>query len=230
MKDELNLSHDKELKSTTLKRHRFSQKAYSHIKEFKGTAFSCIAFKKELLKTQPELCKEDSKAISSLIQTFPYYAINHSKFFNLTDKVLIVMDNMKKIEMDKVKKDLLSFSVHSNVSENYSVIFRDSKMEKYDLIQVADAISGTIRTYFEQEPTNDVLKMYCKTCKNFTKCNTSPSVRKIRNAKHIDIHFTDIFQLHTHELTYSIIPEQITPVPLYMYGFYQYINCKIKRS
>lgn len=229
MKHELNLSIDKELKSTTLKRHRFAAQAYSHISSLKGTAFSCIAFKRELKKLSPDICA-DNKSISSLTQSFPYYAINYSKVFRTTDKILIVMDNMKKIEMDKVKESLLSYSTLNNVSSNYTLIFRDSKTKKYELIQIADIIAGTLRTYFEQELTVDLLKNCCRICTGHSRCD-SPSVRKARNLKKINHNISDVFLLHTHKLTQNqIMLKHIITIPMKTFHYYKYIDCKLSNK
>ena len=51
MKDTLNIPRERELKSTTLKRHRFSQNVYEKLANIKGDVFSFVAFKKALQKS-----------------------------------------------------------------------------------------------------------------------------------------------------------------------------------
>ena len=232
MKKELQLRNEQELKSTTLKRHRFSQNAYSHISEFKGFAFSCVAFKKALLDDAPDLMTSETKELSGLTQSFPYYVLGTATGFSPNDKVLIVMDMMKKSEMDVIKSNLLEFSASDEISSNYTLIFRDSKALGYELIQVADVICGTLRTYFESELELDRLKRLCFTCEHFSRCNTKQN-RKFRNEKTIEKKYSDILLLHTHPEEKIILFHHLVTLPMKPSRYYKYIDCKLtikKRS
>lgn len=139
------------------------------------------------------------------------------------------MDNMKKVEMDAVEENLLSYSVLSNVSENYTIIFRDSKAQRYELIQIADAISGTLRDYFEGETSNSVLSMFCYMCNNDNYCMTKHRYKHFKNLK-ISNKNMDIFKLHSSAITPATMLVHIIPIPFTKYAQFKYIDCKIKRS
>lgn len=105
-----------------------------------------IAFKKDLTEKECyfEYCDVKSKKLSGLTQSFPYYAIHRTKYFKPTDKILIVMDNMKKTEMSIVEEFLSEYQIDLNTSHTCDLIFRDSQHSRYSLIQIADIIAGTL--------------------------------------------------------------------------------------
>lgn len=161
------MKHNQEIKSTALKRHRNANSAYETLSHLKGFAYSLIADKKLLQKALPdktlefrELSIMAKKDLSGVTHTFPFISMNNSHLINQHDKVLIVIDNMKKREMESIKSILTdNFS-----SEQYDLTFRDSKDKDFTLIQVADIISGTIRTYYENCLPLSIHNQYCRAC------------------------------------------------------------------
>lgn len=66
---------------------------------------------------------------------------------------------MKKREMDSIKSILST----SNL-DNYDLIFRDSKDKNFSLIQIADIMAGSIRTYYESCLPLSTHNYYCFNC------------------------------------------------------------------
>lgn len=233
MKAALNLSPEKELKSTTLKRHRFANDAYKKIDNFKGQCFSMVTFKKELVGKEKyaAYCDVKKKRLSGMTQAFPYFAIHRSAFFNANDKILIVMDNMKKTEMNVVRAYLTELEINPEVSNNYDLIFRDSKAERYTLIQIADIMSGLLRTYFEEHLQRTPLQRFCRICKG--KRYATRSRRKLLSNEIIESKYITPFLMHNSPTRNIIMLVGIITFPFEYYKYYQYIDCKLdnkKRS
>lgn len=229
MKQELNLPFDKELKSTSLKRHRFADKAYSHIPDLRGTAFSIIAFKKDMMKCDDEfhqnLVKNKQKELSGLIHTFPYYAFHKTNMIEDGEKVLLVIDHMKASEELSIENDLRGFD---DINGEYELIFADSNSKKFPLIQIADVICGTMRDYFEKEQDSKYFKAFCPTCRvTERRCYKTPSgLRRIKN-----INFTPrvfkVLKLHDDQENNFTNLIHISTVPMELYARYFYIDCKL---
>lgn len=234
IKTALNLPKNAELKSTTLKRHRLANKAYALIDELAGTCCSMIAFKKDLIgkPRYADYCNVKTKQLSGLTQSFPYYAIYKLGHFSPTDRILIVMDCMKKSEMDVVEKNLHDYEIQLNAPENYDLIFRDSKSERYSLIQIADIIAGLVRQYFEENIERTTLQRLCMICKSNIKCAT-PSTRKLLRSQTIGTKYITPLLMHRSPRFNTIMFTGIITLPLNTYKFYRYIDCKLhnkKRS
>lgn len=231
MKNVLNLKESSELKSTTLKRHRFANKAYALIDNLIGQCFSMVAFKKDLLR-KPEyadLCNVKTKELSGLTQAFPYYAINKSTYFSPTDRILIVMDFMKKTEMRIVEEHLRDYGIDPNVSNNYDLIFRDSKAERYSLIQIADVMAGLIREYFEANLTRTRLQLHCKICKLRNNCLYT-KVKKLLREQTIDSKYITPFLMHRPPALSGIMLVGIITLPIPNFEYYGYIDCKLRNK
>lgn len=231
MKGVLNIFPQAELKSTTLKRHRFANQAYALISNLKGQCFSMIAFKKELVgKAQyNNYCDVKKKELSGLTQTLPYYAINKLNYFAPSDRILIVMDCMKKSEMDVVEKNLKEYKISPIVSENYDLIFRDSKATRYALIQIADIFAGIIREYFEKNLERTYLQRMCRICKSKMQCST-PRIKRALLSQCIEEKYVVPFLMHKSPSLEKIMLFGIMTLPLQHFEYYQYIDCKLSNK
>ena len=229
MKKELNLNIDKELKSTSLKRHCFADKAYSHISDIKGCAFSVVAFKKEMMKRTDDfhqnLVQNNKKELSGLIHSFPYYAFYKTNIIGNNEKVLLVIDHMKSTEETKIKDVLTTYD---DINGQYEVIFADSNSKKFPLIQLADVICGTMRDYFEKEQDSKYFQAFCPSCQTFKKTcyKTVTGIKRIRNVNFTSRMFK-VFRLHYDNINKFTNLVHITTVPLGMYVKYFYIDCKL---
>lgn len=231
MKTALNIAPEKELKSTTLKRHRFANDAYEKIAHLKGQCFSMVAFKKDLIgmPKYEEYCNVKTKRLSGITQAFPYYAIHRSNFFKSDDKILIVMDNMKKSEMNVVQQFLNEFEIDPAISNNYTLIFRDSKAARYTLIQIADVMSGILREYFESHLQRTSLNHFCRICKKNEICKRT-SKKKLLNAEIIESKYVVPFLMHNSPFLNIIMCIGIITFPFEYYRFYKYIDCKLNNK
>lgn len=167
MKKAMFVKPEQEIKSTALRRSKYADKVYDELQNLKGICFSLIADKKLIHECRPlsdsdfyrltQIARED---LSGVTHTFPYMSLNQSGLISDQDKVLIVIDNMKKREMDSIRNILESeFSTKS-----YDLIFRDSKDKFFPLIQIADIMAGTIRNYYEHCLPLKPHNQYCKLC------------------------------------------------------------------
>ncbi len=152
----------RELKYSTLRRHKNRAAAFAQFKRFHGHALGRVAFKKILVA-------RDEYNTSGKIFSVLMHAITISFLESYSEvagkKVLIVVDRMKNTEEIPVQY-LASGSMHNNLTEvkNYDLIFRDSKDKDFQLIQVADFISGILRDYFEQYESNSVMIEFWRRC------------------------------------------------------------------
>lgn len=231
IKGVLNISPQNELKSTTLKRHRLANRAYALINDLKGQCFSMIAFKKDLVGKDKykNYCDVKAKELSGLTQAFPYYAINKLNYFSSSDRILIVMDCMKKSEMDVVEKNLKEYQISPTVSENYDLIFRDSKDARYTLIQIADIFAGIIREYFEKNLQRNVLQRSCKICKNKARCAT-PKIKKALSSQKIENKYVVPLLMHRSPTLNKIMLFGIITLPLKHFEYYKYVDCKLNNK
>ena len=231
IKDELNLPHSQELKSTTLKRHRFSSQAYECFSNLHGVAFSEIAFKEKLLKEKKKnkdksfyalLVENEKKQLSGLLHSFPFYALEQLELLNANDKVLIVFDNMKTIEEKSVLAELKNF-VSQNIK--YDILFADSKDDRFSLIQIADAICGTVRDFFENEKYSRNFKM-CSMCKiRMMQCFKTPTGQKRLRKVKINKNHSIILDLHSREETASFSANHMFTIPSEVYNNYYFLHC-----
>ena len=161
-----------ELKYSRIYRHRNFNKIYGYIAELKGYFMMHNAFKKEV-EPKDEITAAaldpHKKALAAITHTFPIYASYQSKYF-VNKKLAIIIDVMKNIEMDNVKKLFDTQQILKENKDNYEIIFRDSKAAGFELIQLADIIAGIFRTFFENTfyKNKDDLKFIsrCSICQN----------------------------------------------------------------
>lgn len=229
MKDALNLPRTSELKSTTLRRHRFADDAYKILNNIKGDVFSLVALKKELQQSinplDKELCETSSKALSGLVHSFPVYALGKTNTLPKGTHALIVIDHLKQTEAEAIKNTYDNLGIHDLI--DCDTIYRDSKSEKFPLIQLADALCGSVRNYFEKTLTGLDIQHYCKGCEHFprplcTKGSALKAWRKIQftESEHI------VLGLHRNRIMNNdIMLVAINTLPLPFYKRYGYINC-----
>ncbi|MCM1273629.1 MAG: DUF3800 domain-containing protein [Clostridium sp.] len=227
MKTALNLPITTELKSTTLKRHRFANNAYFELSKIHGEVFSFVVFKKKLYENDMEyanaLC--NTKHLSGFTHAFPLFALRKTKIVKSNDKALIVIDNMKKAETAAVADCYKTLQI-SYEKYNNQIIYRDSKSENFPLIQLADVIAGTIRNYFEGTLYKQSLQNYCIACRRKkAMCIQGPAYKAW---KQLNFHEKDKITLSLHKnanMHNLILPVAITTLPYFMFRKYEYINC-----
>ena len=226
IKDELNLNHSKELKSTTLKRHRFAPQAYEHFSDLRGVAFSQIAFKEKILNHNDtryyELVENKKKQLSGLIHSFPFHALQQLELLNSNTKVLIVFDNMKTIEEKSVLETLEEFN---ELDIEYNVIFADSKDSRFSLIQIADAICGTVRDFFETENFSNEFKI-CNMCKiRMQKCFKTPTGQKRLKKVQLEQKHSIVLNLHSPNEDSRFSANHMFTLPSKVYNNYYFLHC-----
>lgn len=170
------LSKD-ELKHNTLRRHRMYLDALNELVNIKGSVAIHNSFKRDLVEDY--LLKSPSeKRLSSFTHYFPLSVISKNET-TINGNVLICIDRMKEIEMDTVKR-LFESTLENNPFHlnNYEIIFRDSKAEGFELIQMADVMAGIWRNFFEETITNqDTITFINKCCF----CWNSVTKHKLQN-------------------------------------------------
>ncbi|MBQ2803116.1 MAG: DUF3800 domain-containing protein [Lachnospiraceae bacterium] len=231
MKDALHLPHTSELKSTTLRRHRFARDAYKELDNIKGNVFSLVAFKKELQNSpnpiDRELCDTSTKELSGLVHSFPVYVLTETKFLPEGARVLIVIDHLKQAEAEAIEKSYDNLGISKAI--DCDTIYRDSKSEKFPLIQLADALCGSVRNYFEKTLTSPLdIQLYCKACDLTQRAPCRAKGPALKAWKKIQ--FTEqeriVLQLHKNQLLYNdIMLAAINTLPLQLFKRYKYINC-----
>lgn len=243
MKQALYIKPEQEIKSTALKRHRFASKAYEKMKELHGIAFSLIADKRLIKDAHPntqlefrELTILAQNDLSGITHTYPYFALNQSNILTATDRVLIVIDNMKKREVESIEKILAN-----NFSKNYDLIFRDSKDKNFSLIQIADIMAGTIRTYYENSLPLKTHNHFCRMCvtsTNHYKGNITnlPShilcCTKKHNKKHYKPYISNfntniVLSFHKREKDNEL---QFMIIPMEQFVNFMFIKCLITKT
>lgn len=241
MKRSLFIKPEQEIKSTALKRHRNANAAYTVMSKLKGFSYSLIADKKLIDKAVPspenkfrELTLVAQQDLSGVTHVFPYLSLRTSSLITDNDKILIVIDNMKKREMDSIKSILST----SNL-DNYDLIFRDSKDKNFSLIQIADIMAGTIRTYYESCLPLSTHNYYCFNCFSLvirkrinnliTKCKDKKSHKLY--AKYIsDFKFNTVIKFHQHENTSIELGEHLIMLPVEQLTYFYYIKCLIFKT
>lgn len=238
IKDVLCVKHDQEIKSTALKRHRNANSAYETLSCLKGFAYSLVADKRLLQKTMPDntlefrelsiIAKND---LSGVTHTFPFMSLHNSKLITQHDKVLIIIDNMKKREMESIKSILSIFS-----SNQYDLTFRDSKDKDFTLIQVADIIAGTVRTYYENCLPLSTHNRYCRACASSlktSKINTMTKIctKKIQRKLYLPYinnkNFNIVLLFHKHPKNETSLGDHFVILPVEQLLFFMYLECLI---
>lgn len=164
MKHTLFIKPEQEIKSTALKRHRNAEAAYEILSRLRGFAYSLIADKRLIKDAQPDNNKEFGELtiiaqhfLSGITHLFPLY--NLSEIVQNQERILIVIDNMKKREMDSIRAFL-----YLEPPFLYDLSFRDSKDKDFSLIQIADIMAGTIRNYYENCLPVSAHNRFCGLC------------------------------------------------------------------
>jgi len=229
MKDALHLAHESELKSTTLRRHRFARDAYRVLSNIKGDVFSLVAFKKALQNSHDandrELCDPTTKELSGLVHSFPIYALTQTKILPEGARVLIVVDHLKQTEAEAIENTYDNLGIRDLI--NSDVIYRDSKSEKFPLIQLADALCGSVRNYFEKTLPQLSIQKFCRICYNGPQsiCKRGPALKAWK-----EVHFTEqetiTLNLHRNRFMFQdVMLASITTLPINHYLNYRYIDC-----
>lgn len=238
MKHAIFVKPEQEIKSTALKRHRNADAVYMEMKGLHGFAYSLITDKR-LLQTMPTDYKNEYEEIESFVKkdlsgithVFPYIALHNSNVLAEKDKVLIVIDNMKKREMDSIREILTGVP-----KEQYDLIFRDSKDKDFSLIQIADIFAGTIRTYYENCLPLKTHNQYCKICSALMLKNRSGDLRgkcADKRAKRLylpyvsDNRFNTVIEFHKSGNTDSGLGKCLIILPLVQMMYFAYIECHI---
>ncbi len=238
MKRSLFIKPEQEIKSTALKRHRNANAAYTVMSKLKGFSYSLIADKKLIDKATPspenefrELTLVAQQDLSGVTHIFPYLSLCSSGLITDNDEILIVIDNMKKREMDSIKSILSTKDVN-----NYDLIFRDSKDKNFSLIQIADIMAGTIRTYYESCLPLSTHNYYCLSCFSLAKRNRINNlITKCKDKKGhrlytkfiSDFKFNTVIEFHQHENTTIELGEHLIMLLVEQLTYFYYIKCLI---
>lgn len=240
MKKAMFVKPEQEIKSTALRRNRNADKVYKELQSLKGICFSLIADKKLIQDCRPLSDKDFYRLtqiayndLSGITHAFPYIALSQSGLISEYDKVLIVIDNMKKREMDSIKNILgTEFS-----ADKYDLIFRDSKDKMFPLIQIADIMAGTIRNYYENSLPLKTHNQYCKLClhanirKNeklrfSNQACRKPKLKKLFNASIKDKHFNSVMEFHQSG-NFTEMGTHFVIIPVDQMLYFMYIDCLI---
>lgn len=241
MKHAIFVKPEQEIKSTVLKRHRNADYVYMEMKKLRGFAYSLIADKR-LLQTAPENYKNDFEEmsiiaknhLSGITHLFPYIALRNSGNLSICDKVLIVIDNMKKREMDSIK-NIISEVPH----EQYDLIFRDSKDKDFTLIQIADIFAGTVRNYYENCLPLKLHNQYCKACCLLIINNTKGAMlgkcfdrkaQKLYMPYVSDKRFNIVISFHKEKGEKNGLGSSLVILPVSQMFYFTYIDCHIHQT
>jgi len=153
-----------EVKYSKIRRHKKSPEIHKLIEDVKASAYSSVVFK-EYTKI-PIYLDTDSKALSSFshvlaISTMQYHFADISNV-----SVLVVIDRMKTTE-ESVVTELLAAHGSNDIPmvlPNHKIIYRDSKAEGYELIQLSDIVAGLTRSYFENHNEDAICKYFWRMC------------------------------------------------------------------
>lgn len=238
MKHALSVKPEQEIKSTSLKRHKYATRAYACMQELHGFAYSLIADKRLIQNTPIKIENEFSiltqiakNDLSGITHTFPYFSLTSSDILAPDDKVLIVIDNMKKREKESIKSFLSGSSF-----KKYHLIFRDSKDKDFSLIQIADIMAGTIRVYYENCLPVSKHNRFCKNCVDIaiqTDRKLSKAMFSCRNKKYqklynpyiTDSKFNIVMSFHQHPQSDTELGPHFIVLPTYQTFYFMYISC-----
>lgn len=238
MKQAISVKPEQELKSTALKRHRYADKVYDEMGKLHGFAYSLVTDKR-LIMSSPD--KPDGffgdisilarECLSGITHVFPFIALIDSGKITDNDKVLIVIDNMKKREMNDIK------SLMSTVPyEQYDLLFRDSKDKEFSLIQIADIFSGTVRSYYEDTLPIKAHNNFCKSCSlsiigkapaNLRRLCNIPRNKKLYRPYISNRNFNITLKFHTDDTSKTICGDHFIILPVNQLFYYEYIDCLI---
>lgn len=240
MKKAMFVKPEQEIKSTALRRNRNANKVYEKLLNLKGICFSLIVDKKLVQNCQPDpnnqfykLTQTAHDDLSGITHSFPYMALAYSGLIDEDDKILIVIDNMKKREMDSIKQMLQDEFPNGN----YYLIFRDSKDKDFSLIQIADIMAGTIRNYYEScLPIKDHNR-YCSLCSHAlvklkvkagfpTMACKMPKYKKLFTPYITNSHFNIVMNFHRSKIDKGA-GSYFSIIPIEQLFYFMYIDCLI---
>lgn len=247
MKRAMFVKPEQEIKSTALLRHRCADKVYTELSKLNGIAFSIIADKRLIRENKiipgdkfyslTQLAYND---LSGITHVFPYAVLHGSDLISESDRVLIVIDNMKKREMDNIRKLL---EVEHSYNPKYDLIFRDSKDKNFPLIQIADVMAGTIRNYYEERLSLSQHNKYCMMClrsaSNNSRKHSVALMCKTKRGKKLFIphitneKFNTVVRFHPSRDNVNKLGSSFVIVPVNQMMYFMYIFCLIinkKRS
>jgi hypothetical protein len=139
-----------ELKHSRLRRHRAYSGALKELENLKGMVAIHNSFKQEIV---------NNENLTAFTHTFPIELILKLEEFS-GKNILICIDRMKQTDMNVVEQ-ILGLKNHES---NIKIIFRDSKDINFELIQIADILSGLFRCFFEDTITDADFKSFIKIC------------------------------------------------------------------
>lgn len=216
----------RELKYSTLRRHRKRSDAFSLFSSFHGRAIGRVSFKKVLLSSNQ--FDTNYKAFTAIAHAVTISLLSYCEEV-FGKKVLIVVDRMKYTEESPVH-----FLANNQMQDalqrlsSYDLIFRDSKDKNYQLIQVADFISGILREFFELYETDPIMSDFWRKCYF---CNNAREKhlcgKKGRSARSILIYrntfqyvYSMFFCPQCKQLSYPIAPDPVAAL-----GSIYYLYC-----
>lgn len=152
-----------EVKSTTILRHKKRKEVLSFIRDLGGDLYAHISFKEKMVEhNMINLDTVKNKFFSVVCHTYPIKVFSN---YYKNKRILVLIDNMKKIEQSLVQyilKTELDF-VPSLPTDDLDFCFIDSKSYMYRSIQFADIFAGILREY-----SAEILKsgkyMKCNAC------------------------------------------------------------------
>lgn len=226
IKHEIGCKEKDELKYTSLRKRKNSKKAHKMMGEFKGELF-CFVAHKSCIDDQSYLDPK-TKKLSSFCHIFPILVANG---VNKNHKILIVIDRMKQIEEFLVKENIKDYINHHNNehNQNYKIIFKDSKDENFRLLQGADIFAGNIRTLFEQNNDNPIIKN-CLTClqMNYKFYKTCNRVKIINGIKHFR-EICYIYHLFNKNKANRVILYGLTTLPVHLANRFVALDCLLRK-
>ncbi|HOK42792.1 MAG TPA: DUF3800 domain-containing protein [Thermoclostridium caenicola] len=171
LKSLISSKEEQEIKYTTIRRHKKCNEIYRGLSDLKATIYTMNAFKKEI--TDEDCKNTELKFLSSMCHYFPINIAGRE--FRNKDEVslLIVIDRMKYIEMENVSnfiEDCFCRDDNGNCEyNNYELIFRDSKDQKFLGLQLADWIAGMFRHFSEELYQDSYIWRTCPLCLSMKK-------------------------------------------------------------
>ena len=134
------------------------------IKDFKASAYSMVVFKR--LTTSPSFLDPQTKELSAFAHIIPIISMREHFLKTPVSHIRIVIDRMKLTEETAVRRLLNEYDMEERYEPlpKHSIEFRDSKSEGYELIQLADIISGLTRNFFENYQSSDDLLRFSRGC------------------------------------------------------------------
>ena len=153
-----------EVKYSKVRRHPKSLAIHRLLAEIKGSTYSVVVFKQ--LTTFPYFLNPANKALSSFSHAISIVSMGWHFTNNPDVTVQVIIDRMKTTEESAVIELLkrYSFDLPDEKLPEYAVIYRDSKAKGYELIQLADIVSGATRAYFENHNMDKSLNHFWLIC------------------------------------------------------------------